>query len=866
MSQPHPSRHRAVKVVIALFVLLAVLALAAWASMWILLRKQGIELGWDGISIHRNGVALRTLDLRRTEADGSVTLAVKGLDVGWQGFGLPASVRAEQLLIEQHGPDEADTTGPSDWDIKRLPDLPRWLPAELEVTHFETRLPCRAGQCTLMGSARVHRPVDATLPLKAYIELQRESHHVGLDVIIDGALDQPNLQAALRLDDQARANLSADIDLNPPRRSTGTLKIPTLPETPWLLTWASEWVELPALPALPDDLRLDGRWALSLPAGPLDALSPAEIEGTIDARIELPKAWPVATLGRLQGRVDTELNGSAGVWLPLRLDADLRLDQPEGPWLDALPAGTRPGVITARIAPSAPSATSATSAETGTLPLDVDLRTQGATALKLSAQALANPAQRTLTLRSATLTGKLAKLALGSVSAQSVDTKLIADAAFDTSGLRLNIKPGSVIQAGRLAIGDQASPAVAMEKIVAKLNTTTVTAPFDGKSTPLTFRGGAAVRTERLLQSVLKPQGWQWDGEVAGDTRAQRLSGKLRNDSGLAGDIRLANNADELDLAVNGEDVFFRAGNSLAATFEAWPATLALGNGRLRWQGTMVLPTDRPLDGSIDLAATGLDGTYDRTDLTGVDGQAKLTIRNDAMRLDLPTVQVRELNPGMPVGPAIAAGHYKARLDTPAGGTLRWDRAELSFAKGRFALAPDAWNFATGAGRTHIHMTGMDLAELLRLYPTEGLTGTGVLDGELPVRFAGAGPIIENGRVTARVPGGVLSFRSERIRALGRSNPGMKLVADALDDFRYSVLNSGVDYRQDGTLLLALRLEGSNPSIEKGRQINFNVNLEEDIPALLTSLQLTDRVSETIQRRVQERLQRRNAPADTPRR
>jgi len=41
---------------------------------------------------------------------------------------------------------------------------------------------------------------------------------------------------------------------------------------------------------------------------------------------------------------------------------------------------------------------------------------------------------------------------------------------------------------------------------------------------------------------------------------------------------------------------------------------------------------------------------------------------------------------------------------------------------------------------------------------------------------------------------------------------------------------------------------------EGGRPINFSINLEEDIPALLTSLQLSDRVSETIQRRVQERL------------
>lgn len=860
MSQPHPSRHRAVKVAIALLALLLILALAAWASMWTLLRKQGVDLDWNGISIQRTGLGIGTLDLRRTDADGSLALAITGLQVGWRGFGLPASVSAEHVLIERHGSLKANTEAPAEWDIKRLPELPRWLPAEVDVHQFEARLPCRAGQCTVVGSLRAHRPVGATLPLEAYVEVQRERHLVAVDINVTGPLDQPNLQAALRLDGQDRASLMADIDLRAPRQSTGTFKVPTLPEAPWLLTWASEWAELPALPALPDDLRLEGRWALSLPAGPLDPLSPADVEGTIAARMELPKAWPVASLGRLQGLADTELRGNGGVWLPVRLEANLRLDQPEGPWLDTLPTGTRPEVITARIAPAA------TPDEAGTLPLDVDVRTQGNATLRLAAKALANPAQRVLTLPGATLTGKVSTLAVGALSAQSIDTKLLGDAAVDANGLRLSLKPGSVIQAGRLTIGDHPSSAVALESVVAKLNALTITSSFDGNDEPLRFKGTAAVRTERLLHSVVKPQGWQWAGDAAGNMQAQRLNGKLRNDGGLVGDIQLTNKAEGLELAVKGEDVFFRAGNSLAATFEAWPATLALGNGRLRWKGSLALPADGPLNASLDVDATGLDGTYDRTDLTGVEAQANLTIGKDAMRIELPTLRVRELNPGMPIGPAAASGHYEARLDTPASGTLRWDRAELSFAKGRFTLAPDAWNFSTGAGRTHIHMTGMDLAELLRLYPTEGLTGTGVLDGELPVRFAGAGPIIENGRVAARTPGGLLSFRSERIRALGRSNPGMKLVADALDDFRYSVLNSGVDYRQDGTLLLALRLEGSNPSFEKGRQINFNVNLEEDIPALLTSLQLTDRVSETIQRRVQERLQRRNAPADAPRR
>lgn len=85
----------------------------------------------------------------------------------------------------------------------------------------------------------------------------------------------------------------------------------------------------------------------------------------------------------------------------------------------------------------------------------------------------------------------------------------------------------------------------------------------------------------------------------------------------------------------------------------------------------------------------------------------------------------------------------------------------------------------------------------------------------------------------------------------------MRIVADALDDFHFNLLSSGVSYDQSGKLLLNLHLEGQNPDVKKGRPINLNINLEEDIPALLASIQLSGQVSEIIQKRVRERLENR---------
>ena len=57
-------------------------------------------------------------------------------------------------------------------------------------------------------------------------------------------------------------------------------------------------------------------------------------------------------------------------------------------------------------------------------------------------------------------------------------------------------------------------------------------------------------------------------------------------------------------------------------------------------------------------------------------------------------------------------------------------------------------------------------------------------------------------------------------------------------------------------MALGLRLEGENPDLRGRQPVVLNINLEEDIPALLTSLQLSGRVNEAVTERVRERLQK----------
>ena len=74
----------------------------------------------------------------------------------------------------------------------------------------------------------------------------------------------------------------------------------------------------------------------------------------------------------------------------------------------------------------------------------------------------------------------------------------------------------------------------------------------------------------------------------------------------------------------------------------------------------------------------------------------------------------------------------------------------------------------------------------------------------------------------------------------------------ALADFTYEKLEVDVTYDTDGTLTLGIRLEGSNSAVESGRPIHYNLNITENLPALLQSLQLSDELSERVEQGLTE--------------
>ena len=147
-------------------------------------------------------------------------------------------------------------------------------------------------------------------------------------------------------------------------------------------------------------------------------------------------------------------------------------------------------------------------------------------------------------------------------------------------------------------------------------------------------------------------------------------------------------------------------------------------------------------------------------------------------------------------------------------------------------------------------LEGLQLDRLLQLEQQQGLAGTGVLDGSVPVTLNGTTITIQDGRVAVRPPGGVIRVapREETRRMLVAAKPEMELVLRALENFRYDALRAVVNYQEDGTLSLETRLEGKNPDMKESPPIHFNLNVEENIPALLQSVQVVRHIERQLEK------------------
>ncbi|MGN5580540.1 YdbH domain-containing protein [Stutzerimonas sp. Brlt_13] len=841
---------------VGLLALLLVLAAFAWHQWQGFKHEQGIEqLDWQGLRLSSSGIsAKRVRYIQAPENGPSLATEATNITLDLASFFHPLpprSLHIEQLELDIRSSTSAGDSEPPATNLEQYERWAAWLPQRLTIADLRVSLPCAKGRCDERGALRFERKGESLLPLAGRLDLRRNEHR--LSMIIDAQSAAPGnslILATLAIDDQPRLEARNRLQHSGETLQwDGTLSMGNLPEAPWLLDWLGEWTAAPtaALPDMPTDMRIGAGWALALAQTVGGTYDWSNAAGELRLSAHIPAAWPIVGLGELQGDLDLAARGQDGLWLPTELKANLQL-RPASTLLTDVPAALRPSQLNISVEPIA------TQVTRGQLPVQLRLDAQGGAPSSLQARMrLATSPPYALDIEQARLQTRSTRLQLDALTLQNLDARLDFSGRADLRKLELQLQPSSRVSLTRLATGD-----ILASQLSAALPRTLALQIERNVEQPTAWRteGPLELRLGRLEHPQLLSQGWRWNGQLKADATALNATGPASNDVGLT----LALNVEQhwngpLHVGAKLQEIFLRAGNPLARSLPAWPAALELSSGRLSGEGKLTLPAGGGTPtASLTLDARGLAGIFDRSEISGLDARLAAGLHRDRLRLDIGELRLAEINPGFTFGPLLLRGHYEAAVDQPTQGRLTWQTAETRILGGRFWLPAGTLDLAAPQQRLSARLEGVQLGDVLAAYPTEGLNGSGLIDGSFDVQRSAAGLSVQDGKLAARVPGGVLRFRSPKIEALGQANPAMKIVTEALHNFHYDLLTSDVRYDERGKLNLGLRLNGRNPALEGGRPINFSINLEEDIPALLTSLQLSDRVSETIQRRVQERL------------
>ena len=183
---------------------------------------------------------------------------------------------------------------------------------------------------------------------------------------------------------------------------------------------------------------------------------------------------------------------------------------------------------------------------------------------------------------------------------------------------------------------------------------------------------------------------------------------------------------------------------------------------------------------------------------------------------------------------SLPASPADLRFQLRPDGRLAVEGLTLGFGGGELSAAPFTLDPQRPDMATTITARALDVAALFKLADVDGLSGTGRLEGTIPLRAGPGGVSIGGGHLVGSEPGILSLKRSALPPALveAGSNETVSLVLNALEDFRYQVLSLDIEQSDTAPDVIRMGLEGANPSLLDGHPIRFNIRFESDFDRL----------------------------------
>ena len=266
------------------------------------------------------------------------------------------------------------------------------------------------------------------------------------------------------------------------------------------------------------------------------------------------------------------------------------------------------------------------------------------------------------------------------------------------------------------------------------------------------------------------------------------------------------------------------------------------GEATLRWQ-----PDDDgawQLSGPLALRLDAVSGTVSDSFFVGLDTELHARFGNG------PTLHTDDLQEAglVTVDVGLPLNHISWRygFDTAAG-LVTVQEAHTELLGGSAEIAEFHYDINAEQNRLDVALVELDLATIVALANYPNLQVSGTVSGYIPLLLGPDGVTIEHGLIGALNPGGNIRYTPANPTS---SNATMQLVNQALSNYQYDHFDAEVSYSEVGDMEVAVHLQGMNPELENGRRINVNVNISDNIPTLLRSLQASRVITERLEQRL----------------
>lgn len=335
---------------------------------------------------------------------------------------------------------------------------------------------------------------------------------------------------------------------------------------------------------------------------------------------------------------------------------------------------------------------------------------------------------------------------------------------------------------------------------------------------------------------------------VTGDRLVFNTPLQLRNapaDAGITVDGSYDFALSELRAHINVPPVeFTEQGRALSAWLSGWPYAFDVLSGTLSTQATLewrlgadataaTAATPDVLKATVELTANNLGGFYDDIFFRGLTSDLNGNIdTSSAFALEAPERSVTL--DGIDVGVPIENIKLDFRFDRDAR-QLLVSSVSGEVLGGSIGGNDLRYEFGAASNDLKLVFSGLRLERMLELADYDGVQANGAVSGELPLTLTDTGIVVTGGSLRGDAPGGNIRYGAGVTGSAG--NPGIDLVNKALANYQFDSLISTIEYSLEGELVLGMQMQGTNPDMSKDQRVNLNLNLTDNIPDLLKSLQ-----------------------------